>query len=78
MIHWEPSDRRDRAIQRRKLRAMWKSLRAEKARLAALPGRGRKQHPVTDYVDVTNEADKVLLLVIVAFCIWGLLLVMSV
>lgn len=78
MIHWEPSDRKDRAIQRRKLRAMWRSLRAEKARLAMLPGRGRKQHPVTDYVDVTNEADKVLLIVIGAFALWGILLVMSV
>lgn len=78
MANWEPSDRQDRRIQRRKLRAMWKSLRAEKARLAALPGRGRKQHPITDYVDVTSEMDRVLLIVIGAFALWGILLVMSV
>lgn len=39
MVTNEPSDRQDRRIQRRKMREMWLSLDAEKARLAALPVR---------------------------------------
>ncbi len=37
MIKNEPSDRRDRQIQRRKLRGMWRSLREEEARIEAIP-----------------------------------------
>ena len=80
MIQNEPSDRHDRAIQRRKMREMWRSLRDEKTRLAMLPGRNPKTvHYITkDGEDVTAEFDKVMLVVIGILAVVGLLICMTV
>ena len=75
MVRNEPSDRQDRAIQRRKLRAMWRSIREEEERLNALPVYVRKErHWVgkDPYVDVTSEFDRAMLVVlaVLAVCAW--------
>lgn len=46
MIHWEPSDRKDRRMQRAKLREMWESIGAEKARLMLIDWCGRTHYGV--------------------------------
>lgn len=56
MIRNEPSDRQDRRIQRKKMRAMWRSMREEKARMAMLPGRNPKTvHYLSRDGEVTQE-----------------------
>ncbi len=57
MINWEPSDRKDRRIQREKLRGMWESLRNEKARLAMFDWCGRPHYGV-DNTLVDRELDE--------------------
>ena len=80
MVRNEPSDRRDRAIQRRKMRQMWASIREEKARLAMLPGRNPKTvHYIgPGVVDATSEFDRIMIWVIGAFALFGLILCMMV
>lgn len=46
MYHWEPSDRKDRRIQRRKLREMWRSIEDEKTRINQIWWCGRPKYGV--------------------------------
>lgn len=80
MVRNEPSDRRDRAIQRRKMRQMWASLREEKARLELLPGRNPKTvHYIgRDGVDATAEFDRAMFWVIGAVAVVSLIIIMTV
>ena len=80
MVRNEPSDRQDRRIQRRKMRAMWASLREEKARLDPIPGRNPK---TVHYIgrggeDVTAEFDRAMLWVIGALAVISLIICMTV
>lgn len=79
MVRNEPSDRRDRAIQRRKMRRMWASIREEKARLAMLPGRNPKTvHYIgRDGEDVTDEVMPKVWAVIGAFAVLMLILTIT-
>ena len=80
MVRNEPSDRRDRAIQRRKMREMWRGLREEKARMAMLPGNNPKMvHYIgRDGVDVTDEVMPKVWCVIGAFGLFLLILAVTV
>ena len=80
MVRNEPSDRRDRAIQRRKMREMWRSIMEEKARMAMLPGRNPKTtHYIgRDGVDATAEFDRVMIWVIGALAVVSLVICMTV
>jgi hypothetical protein len=80
MVRNEPSDRRDRAIQRMKMRQMWESLNEEKARMAMLPGNNPK---TVHYIgrggeDVTAEFDRAMLWVIGALAVISLIICMTV
>lgn len=80
MVRNEPSDRQDRRIQRRKMRAMWRSLNEEKARMAMLPGRNPKTvHYLCREGEVTEEllpAMFWLLIGVVAFAVVAIVLTM--
>ena len=80
MVRNEPSDRRDRAIQRRKMRLMWAGIREEKARLELLPGRNPKTvHYIgRDGVDATAEFDRAMFLVIGAVAVVSLIIMLTV
>ena len=80
MITNEPSDRRDRAIQRRKMRQMWAGIREEKARLELLPGRNPKTvHYIgRDGVDATAEFDRAMIWVIGAVAVISLIIILTV
>lgn len=80
MVRNEPSDRQDRRIQRKKMRAMWASLREEKARLELLPGRNPKTtHYIgRDGVDATAEFDRAMFWVIGAVAVVSLIIILTV
>lgn len=80
MVRNEPSDRRDKAIQRRKMREMWASIREEKARMAMLPGGNPKTvHYIgRDGEDVTAEFDRAMIWVIGALAVVSLIICMTV
>lgn len=80
MVRNEPSDRRDRAIQRMKMRQMWASLREEKARLELLPTRTPKTvHYIgRDGVDATAEFDRAMIWVIGAVAAISLIIILTV
>lgn len=80
MVRNEPSDRRDRAIQRRKMRQMWAGIREEKARLELLPGRNPKTvHYIgRDGVDATAEFDRAMIWVIGAVAAISLIIILTV
>ena len=80
MVRNEPSDRRDRAIQRRKMRKMWASIREEKARLELLPTRNPKTtHYIgRDGVDATAEFDRAMFWVIGAVAVISLIIILTV
>lgn len=80
MIKNEPSDRQDRRIQRRKMRAMWRSIREEKARLAALPGRNQKTvHYIDrDGEDATEELYSVMAMILATMILVGVIIVLTV
>lgn len=80
MIKNEPSDRQDRRIQRKKMRAMWASLREEKARLDLIPGRNPKMvHYIgRNGIDGTAEFDRAMIWVIGALAVISVIIIMTV
>ena len=60
MITWEPSDRKDRQIQRAKCRQMLRELADEQARIDTIPGysRNRRRYTVTTRAQRQREIER--------------------
>lgn len=79
MIPNEPSDRKDRAIQRRKMRQMWRSIREEKNRMAMLPGNNPKTtHYLTREGEVTEELLPAMMWMLIGAVVLAIVIILTV